>query len=380
MSNDSMLENPENVKKRRKPVKKFDTENIVSDTMYLDSFIGELTIPYSTQGRFSVPDELTWRDYTVDDVTTLSISSEDDILENIVSILNGLNSNGVKVEDMLYEEFVETLIYMKAKFNTSSHLHSWYCDCQQGIPDTDKMECETTVDLKKLNFVSVLEADKKLQKYYKEIFDNFSDEEFASYIKTRYEFSDKDVDENWTKEQELKTISIKEPIDIAIGEDIFTFSQIRIGHVLEAHKRANRKHNGSMKKIQNEKLKDTPLAEIKAIKAEKVEALKKLIAKDTTVIASALSLIEKNGKPLSVDDRISEWRKFPRSGMMQLSSFIELMKTGLDSELDMTCSLCGKTTRRSLQDSFTPIELLPIQSNTKRTSKQHSRPNIYIRA
>lgn len=342
---------------------------------------GKVHIQYESNGRFSIKPILYFNDFTIEDVNNLTLSKQDEILNNLVSILNKIKNEDAEtdVSEMLPEEFLETLVGIKQEFNTPMHTHYWICDCQNNVESNQQKINEVEIDLRTLNYVSIEQADETFRQHYKEkVFDTMTPEEFKEYIKTKYVNNEIDINK-WTVEDELKTIQIKEPYKMIFNNDEYTFRFMRIKDILKAQSIVDKKYGSKIKMIRMKKYPNIPLSESKIMQEKEIEDIQYQQLKDLSLYARALSLIEKNGKILNHEESLSIYKNLPRSILFDLINFSDSMLFGIKEEKELVCPLCGETTVRSLHREFSPYELLPIDTITKRKQGQHSRPNIFFR-
>lgn len=382
MSEESILLSPEEIQERRKKIKETEEKkvSVPSDSQKYFNRGGTVAINYESCGRFSIPSTLYFKDYTIEDVNNLAISRQEEILENVVTILNkSVNQDAnCKIEDMTVEEFLETLIGIKAQFNTNQHVHRWLCSCQEKEQEEERTPSETIIDLTTLQYTSIEQADSKLREYMKETFESMSDEEWKSYLFEKYKDSPLDSIESYTKEEELAKIKIKEPIMYFVNGHSYEFRLTRIGDLVTAQKLASKQAAPKIKQIQSRKEPNIPLLELKTKKEKEIEDVKFEQTRKATLYSRALSLLKVDGKPLPENERIEYYKNLPRQALLDFITLIDNAVFGVNDEREITCNLCGKTERRSLRQDINPVELLPLDPDSSRTVRKSSGTRIYF--
>jgi hypothetical protein len=132
-----------NLKKEHKVVRKVNPVQQDVDTIpnvqEKDGYL--LPIEYSSMGKFSIPPIVRWKGYDIDAVTDLTLTSEDEFMNDLVGVLNKMKQDDFRIEESLLEEFIETLIYLKIAYDSTGHNHPWQCDnkdCEGGINVNDR--------------------------------------------------------------------------------------------------------------------------------------------------------------------------------------------------------------------------------------------------
>ena len=339
---------------------------------------GRVCVNFETMGRFSLPRKMYFEDFTIKDVNDLTLSRQEDLLENLVTILNKLKNDDadIDVADATMEEFMEILISMKQQFVSTDHEHIWICSCQDYIAEAEKQTNETIINLAELHYSSIEDADESIRNFYKKGLVDFTKEEYDKYLLDRYD--GERVAVSWTVEQELQDIKIQEPFNVPIGKEVYAFRFMRVRDILDAFKIARKEFAGKIKKIQNEKTHGIPLVQVKEDKKEKTDKLKEEEARAAILYSKALTLQTIDKKELSNKEKIENYQKIPRPILFEIVRFQDKLTFGVDDERDLTCPICGELNRRSLQQGFNPIEFLPFDTSTESDAQVHSRPNIYF--
>jgi len=376
--NENLILNPDVVEKRRKEKNNL---NLPSETSKFFNKGGKVTINYESKGRFSIPETLYFNDFTVEDINNLATSKQEDILENIVTILNNcvVSTEPIKIEDMTLEEFLETLIGIKQQFNSPIHIHRWMCNCQLKEEESERKLCETEIDLSSLKYFSIEEADKKIQEYLTPIFESMTQEEWINFLKNKYPNQEVNYS-TYSKEEEIQKIKIKEPIIYYWENTKFEFRLTRVGDLIKGINIAYKQYYPQIKQIQNKKDNSIPLYELKIWKEKEIEKLRTEQMSKASLYARAMSLLKVNDKPLPDMEKIEYFKKMPRQALLDLISFFDKIVFGINDEREMTCNFCGNTERRYLRQDINPIDLLPLDFNTSRKLSKHSRLNIYFGA
>lgn len=381
MSEDNVLLTPDEVKKRRERKQETKIEQEKKEDTKFYNRGGTVAVNFESQGRFSIPETLFFKDYSVEDVNNLTLSRQEDILENILSIMEHLKNEDAKckIADMTIEEFLESLIGIKKQFNTTQHVHRWICNnCQSDVDEEDRVVNETVIDLNNIQYKSIEEADEILREYYKKQFEMATDEDWKNYLFTRYKNDPIINIDEYTRDEEVSKIKIKEPISINPDGHIYEFRLTRIGDVVEAQKIAAKKYGGKIKNVQNRKEANSPLAQLKEKKKEEIDDLKYEQGKYTLLVAKALSLISVDGKELNNEEKIATYSKLSRNTYLEINDFINQFKFGICHEQEFTCSVCGKVDKRWLRQELNPLDLLPLDTDTTRNSRKSSAINICV--
>ncbi|MCP4650359.1 MAG: hypothetical protein GY853_09820 [PVC group bacterium] len=258
------LISPEEIEKRkaqRKPrvIKDHTEEEVVERETKIEGnkFVntaGKVRINFETLGRFDIPKTLHFDDYTGQHVLDITMSSEENFVENLLTIMQELmqEKENYNIGDMLPQEFIEAMVGIKQKFNTPLHEHRWLCDCQ--LDDDNKEPQTLNIDLRELNYVSILEADEKLKEFFKPYFEKISDEQFLQYLKTKYGDEEEVINvEDYDRDIELNKVRLEEPILQNVGDDTFKFRFARMKDIITAQKIVDNKYAVDIKKIEMKK-------------------------------------------------------------------------------------------------------------------------------
>jgi hypothetical protein len=343
---------------------------------------GRVAIQYETMGRFDIPEVMYFRDYTIEEVNNLTLSKGEGLLENLVAILDSAKNEdaGCSVGDMLLEEFMETLIGVKKQFNTTQHVHPWVCDCQEGVDEKDIKVNEEIIDLNTIQYISIEEADKVMQDIYSERLKVITDESFKNYLFKKYAHAPLENIDEYTREMEVQNLRVKEPISF-VNEDgvTYSFRFIRIKDIIKAQKMADSKFNSQIKAIQNRREAGNSLAEIKERKEQELKELKEFKNKYTMLCVRGLTLLAIDGRTINVDsEKVEIYKNLSRNFLMQTMSFFDEIKIGVQDKRELVCNLCGRSNERYLQRQFQFLELLPLDTDTKRVHRQSSGLDVYF--
>ena len=386
---ESLLINPNDMQKRRRQVI-IDTEPTDEELVKrlertgnkIYNHGGRVVVEYETMGRFDIDPVLHFRDFTVSDINDITLSRNEDLLKNLVSILNKCKNEDSEcdVGDMVLEEFLETLIGVKMEFNSVKHDHPWLCECQQMLePDAQTINT-TSIDLSTLNYRSIEEADAELREFYKPLFDELTDEQFKDFLAIKYkDQSDIDID-SITKEDELKNLKLTEPIGFKDEEgNIYSFRLTRVKDLLDAQKMVQYKYSGKIKAIKNRTApQNAVMLDFKAKKDDELEEAQYQQAKDLILYAKAFTLMKYNGKDLSKEEAVGTYKKMPRSILYKVTNFFDTSKFGVIDERELACPLCGESSRRLLRQEFNPFEFLPLDLNSTPKTKTVTGLDIFV--
>lgn len=383
-SDESLLINPEELTKRKRII---DEDISIAKTIEKtgNKFYnhgGMATVEFETMGRFNIPAVMYFNDYTTQDINDITLSRQEDLLKNLVVILNRSKSSEfeVNVEDMLLDEMLEILIGMKIEYNSIMHNHPWICDCQQYIESEAQVVNSTEIDLTTLKYKSIEEADESMKEYFKEIFEQLSDEQFQQYINIKYKNEPETNLENITKESELKKIKLEEPIGFKDDkENIYSFRFVRVKDLLDATKLVSLKYASKFKNIKNKQTpQNMPLVDFKNQKEKDLEDLQHQQGKDLVLYSKAFSLIKYNGKTLTKDESVKYYKSMPRKLLFRVNKFFEKIKFGIVDERELECPLCGNSSRRLLRQEFNPFEFLPLDDDSTNIKKRTTGLDIFI--
>jgi hypothetical protein len=146
--------------------------------------------------------------------------------------------------------------------------------------------------------------------------------------------------------------------------------------VIKGQRAANKKFSAKIKTIEAKKV---PTPELKAQKAEELSKVEEEKNKYAIVYTQAMTLLSVNGNEFTSDEeRYLAYKAIPRQDLFDLIDFYDQFKFGINQEVELTCPLCGKTIKRSLRQEINSIELLPLDSNTKRTPRDIKTAKIFV--
>lgn len=337
---------------------------------------GKAKIEFETMGRFNIPATMYFSGYTVDHIDNFAVVDEDNIFETLVAIVNELNSDkNIRVEDMLIEEFFETLISIKAQFNTISHVHRWVCDCQESKSDKERIINETLINLAELKYTSIEQADEKFKKIGGEGLRNKS--VFENYIKVKYG-EEADIDE-FDVEDEISKLKIAEPFSIGYNGSTYKFKFMRVGDLISSNRYIYKKYMPKIKAIKNKVLHGVKADELRIIKEEELKEINKQKAKEFLRAIKASSLCEINGERLEeLEEKMEAYKDIPVDVSISMSEFLEEIRFGIDDEHTYECPICGYSEQRSLQREFNFIEFIPTKSDSANGLRSITRGSIFM--
>lgn len=347
----------------------------------------KLSIDLETNGRFSIPKKVYFNDYTTEDVNALITSREEDIYETLISILErckdeDATGQSFSIGEMTINEFFELLIGMKSQFDTPLHIHRWICSCQDEYQDSLKTPSEIEINLNELTYKSIEQADEEIQEMYRDYILNLSEDSYNQFLLQRFEDKFEEF-RHLSREDIIKDIIIKEPLSIYDNGKIYKFKFIRVKNSVEAYRKVCSEIDPKIRLERNKQYHGMSREEINAKKEEIIQNLKLDKARKALLYAQAISLESVDDRQLKTfSDKLGEYKKLSRSGMMDFLRMADLCLTGVNTEFDQVCNLCGKTERGFLQRKINPIELLPLssdsESSTKRKLSKSSGINIFF--
>lgn len=334
---------------------------------------GKAVVEFETQGRFGNPDVAYLGDYTHSDLTSLALCRNEDRLENVVFILDRIkNDPSWKIENLLIEEFFETLLTMKRVYNTQTHVHRWYCDCQEELPESEREASEFHIDIDSINYTSIQECDDKIRENYALVYNEVSDEEWYAFLQRR--FPEGDPRQQLTRGEYVENLAIGDNISVRSDNgNVYVYRFGRVADIIKGMKIGSREWNYRLREI---KKKSTNTGRAKAMvlyeRSREIEDLEKKKAESIISATQGLSLVSFNGKVISSDqEKIQISRAMPRDAVVKLTKLQNLMNFGVNDERDFVCNLCGKTERGLLQRTISPLELLPIATESGATGSKH---------
>ena len=165
----------EQVKQRRQRIKvaePLEENNIETSEDRKQEFIsGTVDVEYESLGRFSTPAKLSFKDYSTMDINAIVMSTPDKLVKTLVPILNGMicgeHAGKFDASNMTVEEFIETLVAVKGKFNSRYHKHPYMCECQYDKPQDEQKFQDIMVDLGSLKYKSIEQVDEEIRATYK---------------------------------------------------------------------------------------------------------------------------------------------------------------------------------------------------------------------
>jgi hypothetical protein len=369
---DSILINPEDLKNKENSSGKYKAKgNLVEVT-------------FESGGRFSLPESMFFEDYSVTDIQEFAVADMDNLLETLVVILDKLKNQDcpISVAKATPNEFLEILIGMNIKFDNAIYKHMWLCNCQLGLHEDEQNINESIINLADLKFRSIEEVDENFQKQYKPIFDKMPDGEFRRYLEERYKNNEVDI-RGRTRDDEVSSMQVKEPVNYKNNKngDIYSFNLMRIENVINAQKMVKDKYRPLLKSLQNRKNMGQSMETFKAEKEEELKKIDRMKAKDIITYSEALALHSVNSVELKDnDEKINAYVGLKRDDYFDLETFLKGIDYGIYYDKKLSCPHCGDSEGRILQQDINPLELLPIDPDSKeRGLRGDDRgPNIYF--
>jgi hypothetical protein len=255
------------------------------------------------------------------------------------------------------------------------------CTCQKDVDNKEMIVHEHNIDLRTINYISVLEADEKLKEYYKRIFESMTREQFAEFAIMKYGEEMKDRVADYTIEEELKTSTIKEPIKQSVNGKLYEFRLMRVGDLLLAQKEADKKYIYQLKVVNSKKYRKE-LGELSVFKSNQEEQIKKLQeekAKEVLFYAQASTIVAVDGQAITnMQEKAKVYKEIKRKPRLEFLAYLEEIKFGIANEMNLVCPLCGQEEKRPFRKELNPLEFIPISNDT--TDKLRSTPtgNIFM--
>lgn len=386
MGNDSAILTPDIIQSRRRQAQ---TEGIQTkeDDYVAVSHSATVKVDYESEGRLKQPNYIYFNDYSIEDISSITIAREEDLLDNLVAALNKMKTSDCEfpIEDLSSENLLDTLIALKQQFVGDEHIHHWVCECQHQRESSEQIVNEKILKLSEFNYRGISEADEKMREAFRERFDDMTDEQWKEYLLGRYKDNPVDLS-TYTKEEELKTIKINDTINIHHDGHVYTFRTYNVTRdLLKAKKYALDKWNPKIKAIQNRREANVPLAELKDRKEQEIEKLRIEQAQAILLYNKALMLEKFDHHAIPDIEKLGLYRKLPRFIQNQLEDILDNIEYGLYDEVEFDCPLCGTSNKRLLQHEINPIEFLPYRDSnrvknvsTTGNNRKSAGFNIYI--
>lgn len=336
---------------------------------------GKCAIELESAGRFSVPALVYFGDYDVDDINNVALSREEDTLHNIVVALDKQKpSEDWTVFDMTLEEFYETLVSIKYRFNSNIHIHRWMCNCQAKYPENQRKLSEFEIDLSTVQYISIQESEENLREEYREKINALSDEDFNKLLMKKYGNLDKSRDE------EISMLKIKEPVMVIDEDKSYVFRFVRVKDMLTAMELGQSKFNWKIRQLKNKPVRMGDDEQIEK-REEEIRKLEHEKAKLIVKAMKAQSLVEFCGNEIkSLDDKMEIFGQMSKTALFKFGKLMEGAKFGIHDEREFTCNICKHTEKRLLQRTISPIELFPVDDTDKSNTsgKSHFDPGFDI--
>lgn len=358
------------------------SEDYIEDEVVARDTTKTVEIHLETEGRFNTPAIIYAKDYDVEGLNSIAAANEDNFIETLAAVINKQLLNGVRTEEMLQEEFLEVLYALKQKYSgVPTHKHYWVHRCPDREFGEEPKLSEFEIPLigkDSLKTRSITEGENALRKIVQEALSQMTPEEYSLYLQNKY-----DAPMSHSKEEELKRISIREPFTIRDGNDRYKFRFARIKDTIKAQREATARFSPKIRAIKSKQVHGMSPVELKNLKEEEIKKINQDKLKFVSIYSKAQTLISKNGKNLSDQEKYDIYRKFSREAVLEMAKYLELISFGLHDKRTLTCNLCGNTEARSLHRDFHPIEFIPVEDrNTKLDSSSklgvHSKVNIYF--
>jgi hypothetical protein len=316
------------------------------------------------------------------DINAIVMSTPDKLVKTLVPILNGMicgeHAGKFDVSNMTVEEFIETLVAVKGKFNSRYHKHPYMCECQYDKPQDEQKFQDISVDLGSLKYKSIEQVDEEIRATYKKDIEALTEEEWNEYKKSYAAIHN--IDENIvTKEMTLENIKVTEPFVINPDGHEIALRLIRISDVIKAQELLDKEYNVQIKRIQNRQEHGVSGEDLKIKKQNEIEELEKEKAKKLLLYIKAFSLISIDGKQLTDAEKIKAMLDrdiFPNRVSQDINSLLDELKFGVFDTIEFNCSFCGQENKEDLQHNISVTELLPLNSKNERDSRHLTRLNV----
>lgn len=340
-------------------------------------------IHLETEGRFDTPAIIFCEDFNIEGLNSIASSTEDSLLETLMAVVNRQLYDGVKSENMLPEEFLETLYAIKQKdINIATHKHYWIHRCPDREPGEEPKLSTAEIPLRgegSLRTRSISDCEQELRKIMSESFKLMTADEFQLYLKNKYG----NETTIHTKEEELKRITVKEPFTVKDGQDVYKIRFARMKDTLKAQREGNQRFSGKLRAIKSKQVHGMNPMEIKSLKDEEIKKVNLEKQQFISLYTRSQTLISKNNKKLSDDEKYQIYRKISREAVTELSKYLKIITFGLVDERTLVCEHCHNSERRSLHRDFHPIEFIPVEERNSNLDPKaklgvHTKVNIYF--
>lgn len=333
---------------------------------------GTVKVTFESGGRFGNPKYLLMKDMHGLHLENIITAKEDRLLETLVACLNEcvIEPKGFDVGDLTNDEFFELMLGMKLAFDSIELKHRWAHKCQDNVPEKERKLSESSIDLREVKTMSIEETDDELKSFAKARFDEYSEDQFKSYLISKY---GKLITS--TPEEEVKNIQVREPIIIPSIEGSYEYNFMRIKYLIEAHRLAAKEFDHKIRVETNKSYTGMSPEQMQAVREEKIEEINREKARKFLSYSQAFCLVAKNtpeGKITynTIDEKVTARNTVPRSVSLNYMKAVQTIKYGIQHECDLLCDLCDKSERRELQRIITPFELIPVSDSPRDFTKR----------
>lgn len=366
---------PENIIPELKEESETPSENVFP-TLPTEDIGDKLKLYLETEGRFLMPVESYWSNYTAKHVTSFNLANEETILPTTLQVVDDLHSEkDYTIMNALPEEFTEVLRGIRVKFWGKMHEHKYMCTCQRG--EEKPQASKIVLDLTEVELTSVSEATEKYKKYFEGVLNNLPQEIIQLYSEAYLKRKDGSISDIVSKLNISDKFMLNDP---KIGK--IEMCRNKMFHFVEAERKAQNVFVQKIRDVKKMKRKDSEkLSDFKEAQNFKLENLKKERGELALNMARALTIKTVNGKELSnSDEKLKIYKEIDATVLNQLDTIYDNTQFGITDERDIVCDLCHEEHRRSLRRSILPFEFLPtaINSSSKVRSQELPQSIVYI--
>ncbi len=285
-----------------------------------------IPVEFHTLGKLDCPAILHFKDYTTDQLNDITLSYEDNMLENIVRVINENCFEKFDVNKCTQSEFIEILGTILVNFWRNEVKIPWMCDCQQyiSVPDSKRQSSIVDIDLRRIDI-------------------NMLPDNVHEPIGVTGEVRNMDTGK--------------------FEKVIYEFRFGRIGDLVYAREQIKKKFLVEQKKIDNFKISNVSKDKFQEMKADQQKELDKQKTKELIMVARSQCLLSVNGKNINKPDKYEEFKIIDSSIICELFERMNNLDLGFSSTMELECEFCHEAKPRRL--NFLYYWFLPTDGKRK---------------
>jgi hypothetical protein len=269
-----------------------------------------LKITLHTMGKLDAPAILHFCDYSAQQINDLTLSTEHNILDNLVRILTENCWEDFDCNLFTQDELIEVLSSIILNFWRKTVDVPWLCECQDDLPEKEREVCTHTVNLTNPDLIQ-----------------NIPDNVF-------------------------------EPIQVKTDNHVYDFKLNRVGDIITAKNESQARLAVKQKKIDNYREHGKRREEILWKKQQMQEELDRERLKLIVELTRAYCLLTVDGQPVPPDKKMAELNKIDPAILNVLFDKMNKVKMGLVKEHEVECPFCLEKKRETLIFQF--MVFLPL--------------------